>query len=214
MRTVDTRQTKNLVADAIRNEILAGKLKPGEELTQEKLAEALEVSRMPIREALYILETEGFLERLSNRHMRVAILNEENIREVFQVVAALEAEMASIINNKKDVQSELKLYEERFQNNSENEAGSNEVMFHRWIGNKMENSYLLPTYEKLLQGYITYAILELKREMPIFQRLLLQFIKEMQNQESAGELRRSLNSYYDKLADVMVKHFEKEIFEK
>lgn len=214
MRTVDTRQTKNLVADAIRNEILAGKLKPGEELTQEKLAEALEVSRMPIREALYILETEGFLERLSNRHMRVAILNEENIREVFQVVAALEAEMASIINNKKDVQSELKLYEERFQNNSENEAGSNEVMFHRWIGNKMENSYLLPTYEKLLQGYITYAILELKREMPIFQRLLLQFIKEMQNQESAGELRRSLNSYYDKLADVMVEHFEKEIFEK
>ena len=45
-------QTKDYIVQLIKEEILSGVMKPGEELAQEALAERLGVSRMPIREAL------------------------------------------------------------------------------------------------------------------------------------------------------------------
>ena len=71
MKQIDTVQTKDYIARAIRQEILSGRIKAGEELTQEDLAETMGVSRMPIREALQTLAQEGFLVRLPNRHMQV-----------------------------------------------------------------------------------------------------------------------------------------------
>lgn len=51
--------------------ILGGALEPGSEIVQTELAETLGVSRMPVREALIILELEGLVERLPNNHAKV-----------------------------------------------------------------------------------------------------------------------------------------------
>lgn len=93
MKKVRAVQTKDYIADAIRNEILAGNMEQGEELTQETLAEMLGVSRMPVREALQLLEQEGFIERLANRHMVVAQLEEHKLEEIMGMAAAIEAEI-------------------------------------------------------------------------------------------------------------------------
>ena len=63
-------QTKDYIVQLIKEEILSGVMKPGEELAQEALAERLGVSRMPIREALQNLVQEGFAVRLPNRHIQ------------------------------------------------------------------------------------------------------------------------------------------------
>ena len=207
MKRIDTRQTKYFIADAIRNEILSGKLKPGEELTQEKLAEDLEVSRMPIREALHTLESEGFVERMSNRHMRVAILEKENIQEVFQVISAIEAKMATILAEKGAIQEEIEEYRRMFQDKPENICEI-EMMFHRWIGSKLNNVYLLPTYNKLLQGYVSYTISELRRDVDAFLIILNQFAEKMQEHAPENDLKALLDMYYEKLAAVMIQHFE------
>lgn len=52
MKKIEKIQTKDRIADILRNEILIGEIENGEELTQEGLAESLGVSRMPVREAL------------------------------------------------------------------------------------------------------------------------------------------------------------------
>jgi len=49
------------VADAIRNAILYGELKPGDRVPEQELAERLGVSRLPVREAIRMLEQEGVL---------------------------------------------------------------------------------------------------------------------------------------------------------
>ena len=64
--------SREIIGEAIKKEIEAGKLLPGQELVQEKLAQAFGVSRMPVREALQALVLEGYVERLDNRHMQVA----------------------------------------------------------------------------------------------------------------------------------------------
>ncbi|CEI82932.1 GntR family transcriptional regulator [Oceanobacillus oncorhynchi subsp. incaldanensis] len=52
---------KSQVYDYLREQIIVGKFKPGERLIEEKIGEALNVSRSPIRESIRMLEKEGFL---------------------------------------------------------------------------------------------------------------------------------------------------------
>ncbi len=60
------------LVEAIRERIISGDLQPGLRLSQQQLAEELEVSRTPLREALQRLATEGFVNTQANRGMVVA----------------------------------------------------------------------------------------------------------------------------------------------
>jgi DNA-binding GntR family transcriptional regulator len=80
----------SLVLDSVRAEILSGCLPAGTTLRQEELAERFEVSRMPVREALQRLESEGLVEVLPSRRVRVASLSRTEIEDVYDMRAVLE----------------------------------------------------------------------------------------------------------------------------
>ncbi|MCC7361665.1 MAG: GntR family transcriptional regulator [Anaerolineales bacterium] len=82
---------KDLVVDVIREAILSGELEPGARLLQEDLAERLQVSSTPVREALRQLESEGILQSSPNRGVRVVEVNFSAVREIYQIRAELEA---------------------------------------------------------------------------------------------------------------------------
>lgn len=79
------------VTNQIRNLILDGKLAPGERLRQDQLAETLSVSRMPVREAIRQLASEGLVTVVAHRGAFVTSLAPEAIRELYQVRSALES---------------------------------------------------------------------------------------------------------------------------
>jgi DNA-binding GntR family transcriptional regulator len=70
--------------------ILCGGLLPGQKVPQDQVAEALGVSRMPVREALRQLEAEGFVRLVPHRGAVVRELSIQDIREVYQIRIALE----------------------------------------------------------------------------------------------------------------------------
>ena len=78
------------VVDALQQAILSGQIPAETEMTQNELAESLGVSRMPVREALMILEYQGLLIRLPNNHVKAADLNEDTLRQVLALGAQLE----------------------------------------------------------------------------------------------------------------------------
>lgn len=82
---------KDLVVDVIREAILSGELEPGARLLQDDLAERLQVSSTPVREALRQLETEGILQSSPNRGVRVAEVDFQAVREIYLIRAELEA---------------------------------------------------------------------------------------------------------------------------
>jgi DNA-binding GntR family transcriptional regulator len=61
------RSSGALVADHLRRQILAGELAPGQRITQEDIAAQLGTSRVPVREALVILEHEGWVKMEMHR---------------------------------------------------------------------------------------------------------------------------------------------------
>lgn len=73
------------VYETLRRAILEQVLSPGRRLAEEELADALGVSRTPIREAITRLETEGIVERSSVRTVTVSRLSPKAIAEVFEV---------------------------------------------------------------------------------------------------------------------------------
>uniref|UniRef100_A0AAU2JS54 GntR family transcriptional regulator n=1 Tax=Streptomyces sp. NBC_00049 TaxID=2903617 RepID=A0AAU2JS54_9ACTN len=76
-----TRNTlRQQIADALRDEVLAGRLPPGTEFTVKQIAEQYEVSATPVREALVDLSAQGLLELVQHRGFRVRIFSVDDFR--------------------------------------------------------------------------------------------------------------------------------------
>jgi DNA-binding GntR family transcriptional regulator len=78
------------VREALRGAISAGEFSPGFQLRQDELAERFGTSRIPVREALRQLETEGFVTILPNRGAVVADLSVDEVIELLEIRIALE----------------------------------------------------------------------------------------------------------------------------
>jgi DNA-binding GntR family transcriptional regulator len=82
----------------LRDAIMSGEYAPGERIRLEELADRLDVSTMPAREALTALVIEGLLEALPRRGYRVVSLPQQDIEDVFRVhafIAGILAERAA-----------------------------------------------------------------------------------------------------------------------
>ncbi|MCL4455685.1 MAG: GntR family transcriptional regulator [Deinococcus sp.] len=83
--------TPDTISGVLREAISKGLLKAGEPLKGDDLARQLGVSRIPVREALRQLASEGLVTYYPNRGAVVAALTPEEIREIYQIRKALEA---------------------------------------------------------------------------------------------------------------------------
>jgi DNA-binding GntR family transcriptional regulator len=78
------------VADHLRRAILGGEIAPGEWIRQEEVAERLGSSRLPVREALRILEAEGLTEHEPRRGARVPSLTMHEVDVIYRMREQLE----------------------------------------------------------------------------------------------------------------------------
>lgn len=87
-------RTGTRLADFVYQQILeavvSGRIEPGERLVQEVLAEQMDVSRTPVREALLRLESEGILESSDRGGFLVRSLDVAEIRSTYELRAAVE----------------------------------------------------------------------------------------------------------------------------
>jgi len=84
------RTTTSAVTSQLRREILSGRLKPGQKLRQDELAAAFNTSRIPVREALIALASEGLVMLQANRGGVVAGMSHEELEEIHGIGQALE----------------------------------------------------------------------------------------------------------------------------
>jgi DNA-binding GntR family transcriptional regulator len=82
------------VAAQLRERIFAGELEPGTFLDEVQLADQLSISRTPLREALKVLTAEGLLRHEPRRGCFVNEVTEQDLDEIFPVIALLEGRCA------------------------------------------------------------------------------------------------------------------------
>lgn len=95
-RDVGANSLSNRAYQQIRDEILSGELSVGDVLSRRELAKRLNMSFLPITEALKCLETEGLVESRPRIGTRVRIPSEQDIRDGYVIREALESQAARL----------------------------------------------------------------------------------------------------------------------
>ena len=94
------------VFDNLKQAILRGDLPPDSRLIESRIADAMGISRTPVREAIHKLEKEGLLKKLPGGSFFVVELTQEDIEETFGIRSVLEsyaARMATLNHHEEDL---------------------------------------------------------------------------------------------------------------
>ena len=94
VRPIESRSVADQVMTELRRSILSGALEPGREFSLRELAEMLQVSIIPVREALRSLESQGLVQMHPGRSAVVAPLDLDELQSIYRLRRRLEPEIA------------------------------------------------------------------------------------------------------------------------
>lgn len=218
MESIKSIQTKDYIVEMIRNQILSGGFKAGEELAQETLATQLGVSRMPVREALQALAQEGFLLRMPNRHMQVVKMERKQVDQTFKMLAVMESEMEQLLEEegKRSLVAQLTKCRDTIRESGIDEAREAETELHRQLAVWLGNQYIGQIFGKMLEGYVIYVIAGLERNSQEVEQelsLILKILTTANPETDEGvryQLQQANERYFLHLAKTLLQHMEEQ----
>ena len=133
----DTAKAWEVAYERIKDLILGMEFKPGDIVSENRMAQRLGISRTPVREALKRLEQEGLIIS-SNRRKRVYVLTVQEIEEIFDLKKVLEASIARWAaerGSEEDLRELAGIFEamERIVEGKPEEASELEEWKHAWL---------------------------------------------------------------------------------
>ena len=194
------------ISEAIQNENLSGHMQSGDPLRQEELADSLGYSRIPIREALQILESQGLVKRLATRHVVVADFSDDVIEEIYELLSDVEIKLIKAM-----MKSGVPLWGNSIEDMTDrtlNMAGniSPEVQFHETLIVNSHNEYFIHILENGLWCYIRFAVEETAAGRENTHRLeLLSEITAAYNAMDIEKVKKSLRDYFKCLYEAVIK---------
>lgn len=151
---ISLRSVPETAAQLLRDAIIAGQLKPGDRLIEQKLAARLGIGQPTLREALRELEYQGFVRKIPQRGTYVTKLSKDDFRKILEVRMALELlaiDMAARNMTREDESILIALVEEMAKaakNFDLSAFHKSDVDFHRKVWALAGNEHL----ERALEG--------------------------------------------------------------
>lgn len=150
---------KEKVYKLLKESILNGDLEPGQKLSQDWIAKQMKVSRMPIRQAMERLRTEGLIENTPYKESKVANFSHKDIEEIYNIRALLENYSARLavskiraidLNELKTINKKMEEYS--FKKNYR-KLNINNKKFHLTIYGRSGNNRLYNIIENLWDNF-------------------------------------------------------------
>lgn len=98
--------------EEVKSRILNNEFTSGFQILENELAEELGISRTPLREAMKRLESEGLVQVIPRRGIRVVPLSPDDMREIYEVLISLESTAAELLAKRKPSDKEIKPMED------------------------------------------------------------------------------------------------------
>lgn len=144
MKALSEKRLSDYMAEQIADEILSGRIEGGSQLKQEELAEVFGASRIPIREAFQVLESQGLIVRLATKRIYTVELDEEQIELIFEMIGEiLKKAVQHVLSTKKQTE--------------EKKVFSMETRPDQLLLAQMENGYLTNLLKNASECYIRFA---------------------------------------------------------
>lgn len=163
---------KEKVYAELKQAILSNELKQGEMLNERTLAAKLGISRTPIREALHLLENEGWVATEPCKGTWVREVTAKDIAEVYQMRLALEplaVELAIHRSNRAAMLELTRMMEEQSKivpNMDDRTFTDMDMNFHLYIVKISENRRLLQTMSSFMDVMSMYVIRTIRKTQP------------------------------------------------
>src|SRR5262245_34104756 len=160
---------RDKICDVLKGWILDGTLKPGERIVELTLARKLEVSRAPLREALWLLARQGLVHIRAHHGAYVTQLSEQDIREIFELREVLETRAALKIRARLGVSVKALLQDALAELEAACEArdirrfSAADLKFHKTLWELAGNRHLQDILHDLSTRFFGY---ELIRDLP------------------------------------------------
>lgn len=180
---------RDVVFNTLRQEILMGKIKPGERLREIQLADKMGVSRTPVREAIRMLELEGLVKMVPRRGAEVANITEKDLQDAFEVRNALEKLAIELACERMTAEQIARLkansveFEKASQKNDAEKLAGIDEEFHDIIFEATNNPRLIQLLNNLRQQFYRYR-LECLKDKNSHQSLLQQHLTIIDNIEN------------------------------
>ncbi|PEV87118.1 GntR family transcriptional regulator [Bacillus thuringiensis] len=146
---------KTIVLNQLQDWIIEGVLRPNEKINDTELAQALGVSRTPVREALQILELSGLVEMVPGQKTKISPINVADVPLIYETIASIHtlAGKQAINNIKTSDIKALTLINKEFKQAIEKMDTRNaltlDLKFHNLIVEISKNTYIEPFLENL-----------------------------------------------------------------
>lgn len=166
LKNKNAMNTPDYVVDSLRNAILQGQYKANQPLRQDQIAEALGVSKIPLREALVQLKSEGLVTILPKRGAIVSELSGAEVEEIYAMRIALETmaiKKAIPLLNKSDIIRAKSVLEIIESETDKNQWGELNWEFHANLYQAAQMPLLLNTIHHLHNNVTRYLIIYLER---------------------------------------------------
>jgi DNA-binding GntR family transcriptional regulator len=133
---------------------MSGGLKPGDRLVELKIANEMETSQAPVREAIRELEAIGVVETLRNKGARVRVITDRELREIYDVRAQLEGYASYLVASSRAATKDgltgcVHLMRQAARNSDSGAFANHNMEFHRIIVKASGNTVLHDLWETL-----------------------------------------------------------------
>jgi len=108
---VPPKSISDQIYEFLKENILLGKIAPGERIIESRIAEDLKTSRTPVREAFQRLVQDGLVERVTQGGVRVSVITPRMIKEVFGIRGVLEVYAVELVCDNIEAETITKLKE-------------------------------------------------------------------------------------------------------
>lgn len=194
------------IAAELREAIIADRLKAGQRIVEREIAEAMQTSPGPVRDALLQLESEGLVERYPHRGTFVTKLGNEDAEEIYSLRRAIESLAVSFVV-KRATDSDLKELDDLVEEMAGmisgdygiSEATELDMAFHRALCRISGHGRALAAWDALsgqtrilLMSRITRHPRDFQERVVIWHRRLVDALRERNLERAQEELRRHL----------------------
>ncbi|RLL41137.1 GntR family transcriptional regulator [Oceanobacillus piezotolerans] len=153
MLNVMPKPLKSQAVESIRNAIIQGVLKNDEMITEKLVKEKFGISRTPFREAIQLLEAQGWVYTVPYTGTYVKPITMTDIDEVFEMRSIIESSIVRFLQERKISIDELKLVmknmEDRMEDFSDYEFMQEDQAFHYKLYELTNNKRLISVYNQV-----------------------------------------------------------------
>jgi DNA-binding GntR family transcriptional regulator len=159
----DSLLLKDNLAAHFREEIISGRLLPGEKIVEVSWAKLLGISQTSVREALNILSAEGFVQKGSGRTAQVTKLSDQDVLHSYELRSVLEGYVARVLTQRQPDLSELdqSIADMRSAINCNNVKAfyERDLQFHLLLAEKTDNPMLVQAIKRIILPLFAFVVI-------------------------------------------------------